>query len=832
MKVFSEVKLSGLSRKEIKIDVDYPALVNTGLPLSTVTQAVSASVFSNPAGIIYKGEKEYRVRTETDIRNISDIGNISIPEKEGLKLSGIADIYTGEKNKYSYFHSDGNKCIGIEIFKTGDSGLLNTAERIIKNIPLLEEIFKNDFSVSVIDNASEPLKKTLASLFKAAAAGSFSAVLVLAYIFSSIKTVFIIIMSLPFSLLAVFNFMYFIDISVNVISLTGLIIGTGMVFDNTIVVTEKMKAEKPKEAEDAGRTALETGLSVTGSTLTTILVFIPLLFISGLTGKLFRDLACVVIALITASAVVAMTVPPAFYILFDLKNEKTEYTGKYILKLKSLLRKYHKRKKRNPLIGMLIFTAPLFLVFFLEKEITPSGYDKKVQAFIAYKPGFSASQYSELSSLTEKAILESGLAEKVYVRGGIDIQSLQERGMRENDINRAVFCITGSRGFKGNSSDFAATLEQFFLKTETDSELKINDSFLDRITAGNGNFDIILTASDRKCGLFLISEIKDRFNKSNLSPKISGNFKKNNPQYILEFRRDGFSSAELTPFEISRSLYNSVKGSKAASLDTGEDEETDIVVKYRGKYTDTAEKISALKIPLNEGVFDPDSFTDIRYQENFSNLTRHNRIPCFYISISPSAGEKKETAALLSEYKNRGIKAAGLSAEKDIIKEIIFLFSTALVLIYFFLGAQFESFLIPFYLLLAIPFSISGSFLLLFAAGQSLNISSFLGILILTGTTVNTAIMLFSEKKNNKCSTAEAAEKRIIPAAASILTTAAALVPAAVQMHNPLQASSALTLIGGLSAGGFSVLFLYPLIFDRDKKKCSSLKETHTAESL
>ena len=306
----SEVKLSGLSRKEIKIDVDYPALVNTGLPLSTVTQAVSASVFSNPAGIIYKGEKEYRVRTETDIRNISDIGNISMPEKEGLKLSGIADIYTGEKNKYSYFHSDGNKCIGIEIFKTGDSGLLNTAERIIKNIPLLEEIFKNDFSVSVIDNASEPLKKTLASLFKAAAAGSFSAVLVLAYIFSSIKTVFIIIMSLPFSLLAVFNFMYFTDISINVISLTGLIIGTGMVFDNTIVVTEKMIAEKPKEAEDAGRTALETGLSVTGSTLTTILVFIPLLFISGLTGKLFRDLACVVIALITASAVVAMTVPP------------------------------------------------------------------------------------------------------------------------------------------------------------------------------------------------------------------------------------------------------------------------------------------------------------------------------------------------------------------------------------------------------------------------------------------------------------------------------------------------------------------------------------------
>ena len=818
----SEVRISGLVEDEIKIDVDYPFLVNTGLSLDAVTSAVSSSVFSRPAGKVYKGNKELRIRAETDVMDVSDIGEIPLSGREGLKISDIAEIYTGEKDSSSYFHSNGEKCIGIEILRTGNSGLINTAGRIQNELGKIKMVFKNDFSVSLIDDSSVELEETLKSLLFALLTGSAAAIMVLTLFFKNFKTSLTVIISLPVSLTMVFIYMYFSKTSLNLISITGLIIGIGMVFDNTIVVIDKLIADKPTDGLSTGKTASETILSVTGSTLTTVIIFLPLVFISGITGELFKDLAFTVIAFVSASALVSMTVPPAFYMLFKIKDSDTGKTSLVISKLKSLYSRYLSKGRVRIGFLLFLFLIPLFLVFFIDKEIVPPGYGKKISVFAEYIPGYSSEYYSDKSLLLEKNLLESGIAEKVHVRGGINKKSPEDMKSGHNDINTAFFTIKGRSSFRGSSRSYEKYIEQVIsnsmdLYSLKRVEVRSNDSFLDRITSSSKSLRCVLAIPDIKKADSYISEIKKELTEKECLNSISGNYEKDNPEYTLLFDKEGFSSASLTPFDTGKLLYNSVKGTKAASLDTGRETDTDIVVRYKKEYTDSAEKISSLRMPLKEGIFDPSSFTEIIFKKNYGYLTRLNRKSCLYLNIVPSPGKEDQTLSILRKYRNSGLEIPSVKEIEENRKEIAVLFLSALVLIYFFLGAQFESFLIPLYLMLSIPLSVSGSFILLYLSGHSINISSFLGMLILTGTTVNTAIMIFADRGKKDYSIKKAAEKRVIPASAAILTTVAALVPAAMQINSPLQSSSASALIGGLISGGTAVLVIYPFMF-KDKK--------------
>ena len=820
----SGVRITGIAEEEIKIDVDYPVLVNAGLSLDAVTSAVSSSVFSKPAGKIFEGNKEYRIRAETDVRNVSDIGKILLPGRKGLEISDIADVYTGEKYNSSYFHTEGKDCIGIEVIKSGSSGLLKTAEKVKDELGKAEVIFRNDFSLKIIDDSSVELADIFESLLFSVITGAFSALCVLAFFYRSIKSSLIVIISLPLSLAMVFICMFFLKLSLNMISVTGLLIGTGMVFDNTIVVLDKLINEKPGNAEKTGTAVSKAVLPVTGSTITTVIIFLPLAFISGLSGMLFKDLAFTVIAFISASAVVSLTVPPAFYMFLKMEESEIIKESFFVSVIKSEYKKYLSFCRPLTVFFLVMFLLPLILIFFIDREIIPPGYSKKVIVFAEYFPGYSPEYYSEKSMAMEKMLVDKGIACKVSASGGIDNSSPEDLSRGKYDINTVNFTLYGSKDFKGNNNKyedyvkkiFSSSMESFGFKT---AEVKSDNGFLDQITGNMKSLKCILTFSDRKKGEEIVSELSEKLTDKNCLNIISGNFTKDNPEYTLSFKKEGFSTASLTQFDTGKLLYNSVRGVKAASLYKGGESETDILVRYKNIYTDSPEKISQLRISLKDGVFDPSAFTEIEFKNNYRTLTRMNRKGCFCFNVIPFQGKYKQTFSLLQEYRNRGLKILSVKEFKKSSRETALLFLSALILIYFFLGAQFESFLIPLVLMFSIPLSVSGSFFLLYITSQSINISSFLGILILTGTSVNTTIMIFDGRKKSSYSIKQSAEKRLIPATASMLTTVAALLPAVFQITSSLQASSAIALTGGLLSGSFSVLLIYPFMFDSKKEK-------------
>lgn len=814
----SQVRISGLAEKEIKIDVDYPSLVNTGLSLNVFTETVASSVFSLPAGKAYEGIREYRVTAETDIKTVNDLKNIPLPGRGGLKAGDIADIYEGEKEKTSYFHAGSRECAGIEVFKSGNAGMLNVSKRIAASLKVLEEVFKNDFSIQVIEDSSIPLGKSLKELIFSIAAGIAAASLVLIYIFRDLRISLTVISSLPSSLFIVIAFMFFRSITINIISLTALVIGTGMVFDNTIVVLEKLLDKKPLTPDETGTVVSGTMLSVSGSTATTILVFLPLLFVSGITGKLFADLAMTVMAFITASAFTAMTMPPALYVLLDLKNTETGKTGKLMGMLHGSYKKYSGNIRKTGLfLTILLFLLPLLLIIpAIKKEAVPPGRDKKITSLVSYPPGRSLAEYSAYSSEIEKAVLASGLAESVYVKGGVEKKALSERGSESGETSKAVFFIKGKKEAEGDTADFMASVENFFSDLDVAAETGRNDSFLDRLDSGRGNSKIVVVSDKREDGRKAAEEIASLLEKQGISAKISGNHLKNRPGYIIGFDAEGFSGSGITAADMGSFMVNAVRGKIAASIETGDEKETDIRVRYRSVYTDSPEKISSLKNPTEEGLFDSSSITWVSLSENYPALSRHDRKPSFTLHITPAPGKEKALEYFIRSYRNGNASIAPDHFSSDTAGEIISLFLLALVFVYIILGAQFESFTIPFRLMFTIPLSVSGSFLLLFTTGKSLNISSFLGILILTGTTVNTAILLFAELRENGSTIKSAAGKRFVPIVATTATTVTALLPAALNGGAQIQGSAAVSLIGGLVSGTAAVLILYPAIFGKE----------------
>ncbi len=827
IKGVSEVNISGISEKEIKIDVDYPSLINTGLSLNEFSETVASSVFSFPAGKVYEGIHEYRVTAETDIKNIRDLKNIPLPGRGGLKTGDIADIYEGEKEKSSWFHADAKPCIGLEIIKSGNSGMLNVSQRLKESLDILKDLFKNDFTIQIIEDSSIPLQNSLKELLLAIAAGIISASLVLVYIFRNRKISLIVISSLPSSMFMVFTFMFFAGISINIISLLALVIGIGMVFDNTIVVLEKLLDKKPLSWEETGDIVSGTVLSVSGSTATTILIFLPLLFVSGIAGKLFRDLAVTVIAFITVSAFAAMTITPALYILMNIQKENTAERGKLIKYLKSVYIKYLGIGGKNILFLTILFLLPLFLLLPVEKETIPSGSDKKITAVVTFPPGLLLSEYSDKASVIEKILLASEWIEKVHVKGGVEAKSPVDRGSENKSINKAFFFISGKKKFSGDTDDFRTSVSSLFSSLDVDAEIKRNDSFLDKLTDKNQQTRILITSDEREKAGEAAREISSLLLEKGLAEKISGNHLKDNPGYTIRFLKDGLSETGITASDMGMILLNAVRGSVAASLDTGEERDTDIRIRYKKEYTDSPDKIIALKTPVEGGLLDSSSLAAVEFKKNYQSLTRHNRKPSFILNISRLPGKEKEMKFFFDNYIKNSVEIKSDALSSETYSETGWLFLFAVLLVYLILGAQFESFIIPLFLMFTIPLSVSGSLLLLFISGSSLNISSFLGILILTGTTVNTAILLFAEVKGEGSTIKEGAEKRFIPIIATLATTVTALLPAAFSKGSPLQSCASLSLIGGLLAGGVSVFLLFPFIF-----RNISLKQENKIGSL
>ena len=761
----AQVHITGCTEPEVQIDVNYPLLMSApSLNFQKLADAVRKCFFRYPIGNLEEGEHRYQLRAETDIHKPEDLSQIPLDMEGAMKVGDVASVVVGERERNSFFSHNGQEGIGLRIIKTGGSSLLRTCRELRKMVEQLSLVYGNLLEIEIIEDNSKPLEHEIWNLIGTIGAGILCACIVIMFLIQNKYVAFTVIMALPFSLFPLFVCMQCTGMSLNIITLSALAVGSGMVFDNAVVVTEQLL----KNRADTRCTQ-----AVIGSTLTTIIIFIPVILLPGLMGKVFSSLAVTVILYLSISCIVSLTLTPALFTL--LKNHI--HINHKSFGLERWYKKYLEQirhKKRILVLFSLAVILPYCLLFFIPFKTVPEMESDRVGIKVSFPYGYPFENYMAWTVELEEQIRKSRFCTDVTIFGGYDRDSQQ-------DLNTFVFEMKGN-GKQG--------LYDLFDDSGLDYQILEAENFLS-VLVGDDNLYCV-TLSDRAALDKEYLLIEEKAHKDKVSA-VAVHGIKNCPEYRISVSENIFS-AELYPADIFNAVSLAAEGCVVSQMEL-DGEPVDIRIRYGKEFVDSPEKIASLQIKENGKIFFTRPFIQLKKEYDYFALDRLDRQNALFLTFFPDCG---------NGYGARRISDRFTKVHK---RDILILFSGAIVFIWFVLAIQFESCRKPFLILCTVPMGISGSLLALFVTGKSLNISSVLGLMILSGTGVNSGILILSDVVRG-IPVAQAALSRLRTVCLTLLSTVVVLLPVALFDSNPIQNCASISLLGGL-VFGTAVLFAF-----------------------
>jgi len=769
----AQVHLTGCIEPEVQIDVNYPLLMAApSLDIHKVADAVRKCFFRYPVGNVDEGEHCYSVKAETDIQKPDDICQIPLDMEGAMTVGDVASVVLGEKERDSFFCHNGQNGIGLRIIKTGGSSLLKTCRELRSMVEQLSSVYGNLFDIEIIEDKSMPLEREIWNLSATIGAGIICACIVIMILMQNLHIAFIVILSLPFSLFPLFVFMHCAGMSLNIITLSALAVGSGMVFDNAVVVTGYLLDNKPYYS---------CAPAVIGSTLTTIIIFIPVILLPGLMGKVFSSLAATVIMYLAISCIVSLTLTPA---LFVMLKGRIRYSPKAFAFEKWYEKYLHRMKTKKFTLSFIAASVlfPFCLLFFIPFKTIPEMKSNNVEIKVAFPYGYPFSAYMTWAGELEEQIYKSQLCSDVTIYGGYDKDAQQ-------DLNTFIFNIRNAD---------REMVEQLFDDSRWDFQVLESKNFLSVLVGDDSLYSV--TSSDRSVLEKEVASVEEQARKDGVSVTAVHGMK-NCPEYRISVS-DNIISAALAPYDIFNAVSLAVEGCVVSRMEL-DGEPVDIRLRYGKEFVDTPEKIASLQFKADGKILFTQPFIQLKKKYDYFALDRLNRQSAMLLTFSPDSG---------NGYGARKISDALTKVHRQ---EIFIIFSGALVFIWFVLAIQFESCRKPFLILCTVPMGISGSLLALFVAGKSLNISSILGLMILSGTGVNSGILILSDTARG-VPIAQAALSRIRTVCQTLLSTIVALLPVALFDSNPIQDCASISLLGGLLFGTAALFALVPALVKED----------------
>jgi len=309
------VKISGGLEDEIQVWIDQERLAQLNIPVETIVNVLAAENVNLSGGRLEEGKHQYLVRTLNQFQSVDEINNVIITQRERkpIYMRDVARVSQGYKEREAITRIDGREAVEVAIYKEGDANTVSVARAVMTRLDRLREILPKDVEVDKVYDQSVFIVQAVDEVVNAGIIGGILAIILLYFFLRNFWTTMIISLSIPVSVIATFNVMYGMDITLNIMSLGGIALGIGLLVDNSIVVLENI-ARHREQGKDGHKAALdgasEVGTAVIASTLTTVAVFFPLVFVKGIAGQLFRDQALTVTFALLASLIVAMTLIP------------------------------------------------------------------------------------------------------------------------------------------------------------------------------------------------------------------------------------------------------------------------------------------------------------------------------------------------------------------------------------------------------------------------------------------------------------------------------------------------------------------------------------------
>lgn len=824
-----EVSLSGGQKSYIRVELIPEKLEQYHLTMSAVGQIVGAADFTIPAGEVKVGKQNLDVSVGNDYDNAESLKSVAIPLANGdvIHLSDIAEVYDALEDADSIGRYNGSDIISLGIKKQQSSTAIDVSRDVMKEIQEIEAV-NPGIRITVVNDSSEMITESISNVFQTMIMAVILSMIVLWLFYGDLRASVIVGTSIPISIMLALISMSAMGFSLNVISLTSLVLGVGMMVDNSINVLDGcFRAKEKHNFYDAAIEGSRTMIgSITGGTITTCVVFLPLAMLSGMSGQLFKQLGYTIVFCMIASLFSAVSIVPLCYYQWHPMEKENAPVNRL---MKSLQAWYRKNMPsiipRTRLImgtSVLLLAAAFLLASRLNVDLMSSVDEGIVQVTVKTKPGLSIESVNETLAQVEDMIINDESVDHYLLTYGSSGLSTGGGGatlnayLKDDRKLSTDEVIDQWRRETERYKDVSITMEQG--STTSSSAMSSSDQI--EIDLQSTDYDALKMAADE-----LADALREREDVMQVHSSIE------NAAPVIKVKIDPVKAqAEgLTPAGIGSVIYSSLSGMDVSTVRiNGED--VDIRVEYAPDRYDTIDKLQGMMITTATGTTLPlEDLGDIYYEDSPQQIERKDKQYQVAIAMEPQADYKKTAEKNVKKFVDSWelpaeVEPAANSMDEMMGEELGALggaLGTGVFLIFIVMAIQFESPKFSLMVMTTIPFSLIGSFGLLFAADSPISMVSMLGFLMLIGTVVNNGI-LYVETVNQLLAEmpldqalVEAGAIRMRPIFMTTLTTVISMVPNALAYGKAgaMMQGLALVNVGGLIAATALTLIMLPTYY-------------------
>lgn len=838
----ASVDLSGTKEKEIKVTLISEKMNGYNIDASTIANILRAENISLPIGQITQGDKELMVRSVGEFQSVEDIRNLPIPLQNGvIYLRDVAEVTESYKDMDSFAYMNNEPCIIMSIQKQSTANTVEVSKKIHKELDSIIQ-GNTDLTIKTLMDQSEMINQSISAVESSAIIGGILALIILFIFLRHIKSTFIVGVAIPVSIIVSFALMYFTNIEINIISLGGLSLGIGMLVDNSIVVLEnifrhRQNGEGKKSAAEIGVT--EVGTAVLASTLTTIAVFVPMVFVEGMSAKIFRDLSLTVSYSLIASLVVALTLVPmmASKMLnvekIDETKEKrllTRLLDRWEKVLDSIDSKYRKlllytlnHRKRVSLICILAFIGSLCLLPFTGMDFMPPAEEGKFTISVKLPKGSKLEETLEIVDEVTAELSEVENIKDVFATVG----GSGTFGGRETNIGSITVDVGSEKERDKTVSEFIEDVRNHLSKKIVGVELSYAESQMS-MTGSSSPITIEISGDEMDVLNKTANDVKDIVESIEGTREVKTSIEETMQEINIIIDREKAAKYGINSATAARELNQAVKGNVATKYKVN-GSEVDVLLVYDQSDTQYLDDIKSLTVKSPLGVNIPisaiaeleynDSPTAINHKDNKRMVTVNSDLLGIDTNTARTEIEKK-----LSNYnmpKGYSYEFGGDVEEMmNSFKSLALALLMAVLLVFMILAAQFESFLHPFIIMFSVPVALTGAIVGLFITRNSVSMPAIIGFIMLVGIVVNNAIVLvdyinqlIKKGYDKREAILLAGPTRLRPILMTTLTTVLAMVPMAIGIGegSKMMAPMAVSVIGGLLCSTLLTLIIVPL---------------------
>lgn len=837
----------GLER-EIQVNLDADKIKARGISLDRIITSIREAKLTLPAGNVEHGNYQIIVRIPGEYNDLSQIRETVVAEKDGVlvRLEDIASIEDTHQKITRIVRVNGRPGIQLSITKQSGRNTVEVAEQVLEEVVKINRDIPQIELIPIID-FSDFIKRSISSVGSSAVFGGIFAILVLLFFLRNMRSTAIVAVAIPLSIVATFALIYFYGFTLNIMTLGGLALGIGMLVDNSIVVLENIYryqesgSGSKKAAIDGSE---EVASAVVASTLTTVAIFLPLIFIEGMSGVMFKQLAIVVSFALLCSLIVSLAVIPMLASRYlrhvSIEHFKKDtvfrrlflFSDRILVRIDSLYRRllHYAMKYRFRFLTAVcaLLLGSLFLIFLIGVELMPQSDEGEVRIYGEMQVG------TKLSIVDEKFRYIDGIVETEIPEIKSMVTSLGGWSeSHEGSIRLSLVPRTErSRSSEEIASDIRSRLSGI---PGMSIRTRAGTGMFTRMLAGRGGgterIEVEIRGYDLDTADALALQIKSAVEKVEGITDARVSRETGKPEYLVHVNRERAADMKLSVSSIARMLQTSLGGTNAGYYrESGH--EYRILVRLKDAENLELDEILSLSLLNSDG--QPvilRNVVDVEPNSGPVSISRRDQERVVTVTANYAdrdmgsiLGDIREKLNLIPVPDGFSIGFTGeYEQQQETFGELGIMMVLALMIVYMVMVSLYESYRDPFVVMFSIPPAAIGVTWMLFLTGTTLNMQSIIGCIMLAGIVVNNAIVLVDHinllRQRDKMPLLEAIEeagiRRLRPILMTAFTTMLALAPMAIGYGEggEFQAPLARAVIGGLFTATLITLVVVPIIY-------------------